>query len=137
MKNLIVAVWSIFLLASCSSPSSNEAPPPAASPYNPPSWIHGTWGYTAVGNSPSQPLYKFSADNVCQLTSVQTICWKEGINTNPQGLSGSETITGDTYTCSLSGGGTNITLMFKKVSVTKILWITNSSGGGSTLEKLN
>ena len=140
MKNLIIAVWSLFLLISCSSSPSNSTPTVSSSIYNPPSWIQGTWGRKANGaGQTDKAYYKFTTDNICQLTGgFSSQCWKESINTSPQILSGSETITSDTYTANFisSGGASTLTLSFKKVSATKILWI-NTSSGDIPLDKLN
>ena len=138
MKNLLIAICTILLLVSCSSSSSNNNPAVSSSTYNPPSWIQGTWGIKATGGGQTNddPKYKFTTDNICQLTGgFSSQCWKEGINSNPQGLSGSETITADTYVCALSGGGTSVTLTFRKISSTKILWVNQSRN--LELEKLN
>ena len=140
MKNLFIAICTILLLVSCSSSSSNNNPVVSSSTYNPPSWIQGTWGIKADGaGQTDQAYYKFTTDNICQLTGgFSSQCWKESINTSPQILSGSETITSDNYTANFisSGGASTLTLSFKKVSTTKILW-TNTSSGDIPLDKLN
>lgn len=137
MKSFLIAVWSILLLVSCSSSTSNNTPAVSSSIYNPPIWIQGTWGIKANGGGQvnDDPRYKFTTDNICQITAFSSQCWKEGINSNPQGLSGSETITSDTYVCVLGGGGTSVTLTFKKVSATKIMQV--NTVGNLVLEKLN
>ena len=138
MKKAFFLFFIGFFLISCSSNNDDAS----ASPFNPPSWIQGTWGEKAnVANGQAEnPIYRFTNDNICQIiTSSYTNCWKESIQQDvTKTLSGNDTKTDDTYTVRfISGGGaTTLTLSFKKVSSTRILWI-NTGNGDFPLDKLN
>lgn len=140
MKKLFFTFSTILILFSCSS-SDDSTDSSFTSPYNPPSWIQGTWGIKANGTTilNDNPFYKFTSDNVCQITSgISTLCWKDAIHQSPTVLSGSEVITNSTYEASfISGGGSStLTLKFEKVTASQIKWV-GSSSGDILLEKLN
>lgn len=120
MKKLLF-VFSAFFLFSCSSSDDNNS---SNSAYNPPTWIQGTWGIKADGTISKNPMYKFTSDNVCQLSQVTSTCWKESIAQAPSVYSGSDVSTNSSYEASFiqSGGAVTITLKFKKISTTKIVW---------------
>lgn len=132
-KLLFVLVTTVFLFG-CSSDDATES----TAVYNPPTWIQGTWGLKADANlSISEtPLYKFTTDNFCQITNGTNNCWKELVQLTPQLISGSDTETASTYEVKLVQSSTNvtITLLFKKVSATKIIWVYQ--GDDIELEKL-
>lgn len=133
---MLLVLFSSVLLFGC-SPSDDDS---GSSPYNPPTWIQGTWGLKASVNAyPNDiPYYKFTSDNVCQLIGgTYSSCWKETIQQTPQFLSGSDSHTDNTYEAKFiqSNGATTLTLSFKKVSATKIIWV-NTLGGNIELEKL-
>jgi len=136
MKKLILLL-SFLTLLSCSS--SDDDSNGSKSSYSPPIWIQGTWGVKS-NLSGDKPMYKFSADNVCQITSVSSICWKETIQQTPNVLSGSDKSTSTTYEANFiaTKGASTITLSFEKISATQIKWINTSiSSGYTVLEKLN
>ena len=66
------------------------------------------------------------------------MCWKETIQQSPSIMSGNDNSTSTTYEASLiSGNGAQTTtLIFQKISSTKILWISTSVGDVE-LEKLD
>lgn len=135
MKKMLLVLFSSVLLFGCSSSDDDSG----SSSYNPPTWIQGTWGLKADGTiyKNDVPLYKFTSDNVCQLTGGFSLCWKETIQQTPQVLSGSDAYTDKTYEAKLiqGNGATTTTLSFKKVSATTIIWV--SQGFEYELEKLN
>lgn len=121
MKNLLLLILFVAF-TSCSSDDniSNN------SPYNPPSWIHGTWGFAQTSSTPENPLYRFSSDNVCQLSQVSSLCWKESVLDFPQLHSGSDSSSDTIYEAKFgSVGGTTITLKFQKASSSKIIWLNS------------
>ncbi|MBJ7880982.1 hypothetical protein [Gelidibacter salicanalis] len=123
MKNSLLLFF-IVAFISCSSDDSSSN----NSPYNPPSWIHGTWGLAKTEFSDENPFYKFTSDNVCQLTQVSSLCWKESVMDFPQIHSGSDSSSDTIYESKfVSVGGTTITLNFQKVSSSKILWLNSGS----------
>lgn len=139
MKKILISTILSVLLISCSS--SDDSSPNSSSPYNPPTWIHGTWGYRAgIVYTNDFAVYRFTSDNVCQLQGNvnSSMCWKESIQQTPTILSGNDSSTSTTYTANfISGNGaTTLTLSFQKVSATKILWL-NTSSGNIELEKLD
>ena len=136
MKKMLLVLFSTVFLFGCSSSDGDSG----SSFYNPPTWIQGTWGLKASVNAyPNDiPYYKFTSDNVCQLIGgTYSSCWKETIQQTPQFLSGSDSHTDNTYEAKFiqSNGATTLTLSFKKVSATKIIWV-NTLGGNIELEKL-
>ncbi len=133
MKKLLF-VFTALLLFSCSSSSDDNNS--SNSDFNPPTWIQGTWGVKADGTSASTPLYRFTTNNLCQLSQV-TLCWKESIAQAPSIYSGSDVSTDSSYEANLiqSGGAVTITLKFKKISSTKIAWVYN--GIDLELDKLD
>lgn len=140
MKKNLFLIFILVLTIACSSSDDSAGSTSSSSPYNPPSWIHGTWGLKANGVTllNDNPFYTFTSDNVCQLTGVSTLCWKESIAQSPTILSGNDVSTSTTYTANFiqSSGSVTLTLSFEKVSATKILWL-NTSSGSIQLEKLN
>lgn len=134
MKNILLLIF-VVIFTSCSSSDDNDSS--SKSLYNPPSWIQGTWGIAENEGFPENALLKFTSDDVCQLVQVTSMCWKEAIKNSPQILSGSDKSSDTTYEAKfVSGGSTTVTLSFKKVSATKILWVNNGSGD-LDLVKLN
>lgn len=137
----IVLLFTFIVLLSCSNSDDNSNT--SSSPYSPPAWIQGTWGLKANGISifADQAFYKFTEDNVCQITSgISTLCWKETVLQFPTIHSGSDTSSGTIYEANLiSGNGAQtLTFKFERVSVTKILWLNASPQlGDFELEKLN
>ena len=125
MKKLLFLFTSLLLL-SCSSSDDNNS---SNSDFNPPTWIQGTWGIKADGTTPKNPMYRFTSNNVCQLSQLTSLCWKESIAQAPSIYSGSDVSTNSTYEASFiaNKGAVTITLTFKKVSATKILWINNGT----------
>ncbi len=140
LRAIKIGFISLFLIVSLSGCSSSDESV-NSSVYNPPTWIQGTWGYKAVDSGTGQdlPLYKFTSDNVCQLTlsDIITTCWKEIIELSPKIYSGNDSSTSDTYEVKLitANGVQTVTLKFKKVSDTKIIWV--NLGSNIELEKLN
>ena len=123
----------------CSTDSTVSS---SSSVYNPPTWIHGTWGLKANGLTVlnDNPFYRFTSDNVCQIivNANSSMCWKETIQQTPSIMSGNDNSTSTTYDASLiSGNGAQTTtLSFQKISPTKILWMPTSVGDVE-LEKLD
>ena len=123
----------------CSTDSTDSS---SSSVYNPPTWIHGTWGLKANGLTVlnDNPFYRFTSDNVCQIivNANSSMCWKETIQQTPSIMSGNDNSTSTTYEASLiSGNGAQTTtLSFQKISSTKILWMSTSVGDVE-LEKLD
>lgn len=138
MKKKIILLLITLISISCSS-SDDESNQSSKSPYNPPSWIIGTWGTKDDNGTPETALFKFSSDNVCQfLLGTSTMCWKEFILQYPNGfLSGNDKSTSTTYEANIieGKGATTTTHSFVKVSATKIKW--KSFGGDIELEKLD
>ena len=123
MKKLLL-IFSIVTFISCSSDDSSSN----NSPYDPPSWIHGTWGLAQTDFSPENSFYRFTSDNVCQLIQVSSVCWKESVLDFPQIYSGSDSSSDTRYEAKFgSAGGTTLTLKFQKISSSKILWLNNGS----------
>ena len=125
MKNFVLFLFTTAILVSCSSDDSSGN---SNSPYSPPSWIHGTWGYD-YSNSDSDlnfAVFRFTSDDVCQLP---VSCWKEQIKEYPGVYTGSDSSTDFTYEVSFGsvGVGTTLTYTFEKISNTKILWIGDYS----------
>ena len=123
MKKLFL-LFALSILFSCSKPDSNATNNPAtsiSSGYHPPTWIQGTWGVLDYTGVPTK-FYTFTTDNVCQITTVSKLCWKDAIAQTPTILSGNDTSTATNYTASLISGNGTVTLSFEKVSATKILW---------------
>lgn len=133
MKKIIL-LFAFSMLFSCSN-SEDNADVGNKSSYAPPTWIQGTWGVVDYSGVPTK-FYTFTSDNVCQIITVSTICWKEGIAQNPTILSGNDISTATNYTANFISGGTTLTLTFKKISPTKILW-TNTGSADFELDKLN
>lgn len=135
MKKLIF-IFSVLLLFSCSS-SSDDDNNSSSTYFHPPTWIQGTWGIKQDGDTPKTPMFKFTSNNLCQLSSVTTLCWKESIEQAPQIYSGSDVSTNSSYQASLiqSQGAVKITMTFKKVSATKIIW--DYSGAEIEMDKLD
>ena len=135
-KNILLFIIS-FIFFGCSSSDESVN----SSVYNPPTWIQGTWGFkaTTTGTGQDESYFKFTTDNVCQLTlsDISTTCWKEIIELSPKIYSGNDSSTSDTYEVKLitANGVHTVTLKFKKVSATKIIWVY--SGSNIELEKLN
>lgn len=127
-KIFLLSVLFLFFI-SC---SSNDDSSSSNSPYNPPSWIQGTWGY----EGDDSPVYKFTSDDVCQIIQVSTHCWKESILDFPDNISGSDVGTDDTYEVSYVSGVTSLTLSFVKISSTVIIW-TNSGYSNTELIRLD
>lgn len=136
MKKLLTLI-SVILLVSCSSSSDDDNNNLSNSDFHPPSWIQGTWGIKADATTSKNPMYKFTTNNLCQLSQVTSTCWKESIEQAPNIMSGSDVSTNSTYEASLiqSQGAVTITLKFKKISATKITWIYN--GVDFELDKLD
>jgi hypothetical protein len=132
MKKLLF-VFTALLLFSCSSDDNSSS----NSAFNPPAWIQGTWGVKTDGTTPETPLYKFTSNNLCQLSQATSLCWKESIAQAPSIYSGSDVSTDSSYEANLiqSQGAVTFTLKFKKVSTTKIIWVYN--GINSELDKLD
>lgn len=135
MKKLLLVLFSAVFLFGCSSSDGDSG---SSSSYSPPTWIQGTWGFKADGISYTndQPLYKFTSDNFCLFVGGITQCWKEAIRLTPQVMSGSDSHTDSTYEINLisGNGATTLTMNFKKVSATKIMWVTST--GDVELDKL-
>lgn len=124
MKKLLF-IFTALLLFSCSSSSDDTNS--SNSNFNPPTWIQGTWGTKADDTTASTPLYRFTSNNLCQLSQATSLCWKESIAQAPSIYSGSDVSTNSTYEANFiqSGGAVTITLKFKKISATKIAWVYN------------
>lgn len=124
MKKLLF-IFTAFLLFSCSSSSDDNNS--SNSNFSPPSWIQGTWGIKADGTTYSTPMYRFTTNNICQLSQATSLCWKESIAQAPSMYSGSDVSTSASYEANFIqlGGAVTITLKFKKISATKIAWIYN------------
>lgn len=135
MKKLLTLI-SAILIVSCSSGSDDNNSSSSNSNFHPPTWIQGTWGIKADGTTSKNPMYKFTTNNLCQLSQVTSTCWKESIEQAPSIYSGSDVSTNSTYEANFiqSQGATTITLKFKKISATKIAWIYN--GVDFELDKL-
>lgn len=136
MKKLLFA-FTAFLLFSCSNSDDDNGSNSSNSDFHPPAWIQGTWGIKADGTTSKNPMYKFTTNNLCQLSQVTSMCWKESIEQAPSIYSGSDTSTASLYEANFiqSQGAVTITLKFKKISATKIAWIYN--GIDIELDKLD
>jgi hypothetical protein len=136
MKKITFLLFVTVLSFGCSSSDNSSSD---SNIFNPPSWIHGTWGVKYTDDSEITPIFRFSSDNVCQIISTTTLCWKESIQQDATNmLSGDDTSTNNTYSASfITGNGTlTTTINFEKISATKILWVDNVSGD-LELEKIN
>lgn len=136
MKKIIFLLFCTVLFFGCSSDDSSSD----SNVYNPPSWIQGTWGYSADVDAGTNdiPVYRFTSNNVCQVFAIN-FCWKEAIEQDTtNNISGSDTSSDNTYSASLiTGEGTlTTTISFERVSSTKILLIDNINGD-TELDKLN
>lgn len=136
MKKSLFLLFAIVLFFGCSSDDSSSD----SGIYNPPSWIHGTWGYSADVDTGTNntPIYRFTSNNVCQVFAIN-FCWKEAIEQDTtNNISGSDNSTNDAYSASLiTGNGTlTTTISFERISATKILLIDNINGD-TELEKLD
>lgn len=136
MKKTILLL-SFVILSSCSSTDDNSNN--SSSTLHPSSWIQGTWGIKASQGMPEQAVYKFENDNLCQLISVSSLCWKEMANQYKNTgvnfvLEDKET--SSTYEAKIGSGGSFITLKFERVSATQIKWVNNGIMD-ITYDKLN
>lgn len=125
MKKLILLL-TLVILSSCSSSDDNSNN--SSSSFHPPSWILGTWGTKASQGISEQPAYKFETDNVCQLISITSLCWKEMANQYKNtGINfvAEDTSTASTYEAKIGAGGQIITLKFVRISATQIKWVNN------------
>lgn len=108
----------IFLLISCSS-SSESNDNASINLFNPPNWIQGVWrDNTSSG-------FKFTNDNVCELTAVSQHCYKEMVNNSNMAIPNSATvnesvISDNEYKFSYTVQGQTVFYHFIKVSNTKI-----------------
>lgn len=140
LRAIKIGFISLFLIVSLSGCSSSDESV-NSSVYNPPVWIQGTWGFkaTTTGTGQDESYFKFTSNNLCQLTfgDIITTCWKEMTEVSPKIYSGSENSSSDSYEIKLIAvdGIQSVTLKFKKVSATKIIWV--NSGSNIELEKLN
>lgn len=123
MKKFLLFLFTTSILVSCSSDDSSVN---SNSPYSPPSWIHGTWGYDYSDSDLNFSVFRFTSDDVCQLP---VSCWKGQIKEYPGVYTGSDSSTDFTYEASFGSveGGTTLTYSFEKISDTKILWISDYS----------
>lgn len=139
MKKLLLLL-SFATILSCSSSDENSSS--NSKFYNPPAWIQGTWGQKASEGMSEQGVYKFETDNVCQLTGVTSLCWKEMAsqykNANTPNLVAEDTQTSSTYEAKFGVMGQTITLKFERISATQIKWVnTGSAFGDIVYDKLN
>lgn len=70
MKKLLFTLIITTTLFSCLS-DNNSGSGGNINSFNPPNWIHGTW------LDMSESGYKFTSNNVCQITSFNQLCFKE------------------------------------------------------------
>lgn len=128
MKKLLL-LFSLVTMLSCSSSDDNSNNSNSNSNFHPPVWIQGTWGIKASQGIPEQAAYKFETDNVCQLVSVTSLCWKEMANqyknANTPNLVAEDASTTSTYEAKIGAGGQTITLKFERISATQIKWVNN------------
>lgn len=132
MRKLFFALFIVVVLFSCSS-DDNSGSGGSNNRFNPPSWIHGTWlDITESG-------YKFSNNNVCQITSFNQLCFKEMIedynSTGAVEVSVDEEIKSNTeYKFSYTVAGTTQEFHFRKLSDTEIEMVS-SLGVNPVFEK--
>lgn len=121
MKKLLL-LFVATILFSCSDDDSNSV---NSGIYSPPGWIQGTWGMAETEFTNKVAYFKFTSDDICQLTSLSSVCWKEmAQNYQSSGveLNTDEEITSDYYEATIGASGVNNTLKFERISATKMLW---------------
>lgn len=128
---------SFATILSCSSSDDNLN---SNAFYQPPTWIQGTWGYKASQGIGGTAVYKFETDNICQVNSIVSTCWKETANlyksTNATNVIAEDTQTATTYEAKIGALGSVITVKFVKISATQIKWVETGSGNDIILDKL-
>lgn len=72
MKKILFALIVTTVLFGCSSDDNSVSG--GSNRFNPPNWIHGTW------LDMSESGYKFTSNNVCQITSFNQLCFKEMVD---------------------------------------------------------
>lgn len=125
MKKLLLLFVSILFIG-CSDDDSNSV---NSGIYNPPDWIQGTWGMAETEFTNEVAYFKFTSDDICQLTSLSSVCWKEmaqNYQTSGVELNTDEEITSDYYEATIGASGVNNTLKFERISATKIIWLSGN-----------
>jgi hypothetical protein len=117
MKKILFALIVTTVLFGCSSDDNSGSG--GNNNFNPPNWIHGTW------LDMSESGYKFTSNNVCQISSFNQICFKEMVdNSNATGaveVSVDEEIkSNEEYKFSYTVAGVSQEYHFIKVSNTEI-----------------
>lgn len=135
MKKLLSFTIIFIALTSCSK--SDNSAVVNSSDFHPPNWIQGTWGIMADATTSKNPMFKFTTNNLCQLSPSNSMCWKESIEQAPTIYAGSDVSTNSSYEANLiqSVGAVTLTLTFKKITATKIAW--TYAGIDRELDKLD
>lgn len=123
MRKLVYVFFMTMVLLGCSS-DDNSGSNGNNQFFNPPSWIHGTW------LDISESGYRFTSNNVCQITSFNQLCFKEMLeNYNTTGaveVNVDEEIKSNTeYKFSYTVAGTTQEFHFRKLSDTEIEMVSS------------
>ena len=120
MKKIILLLTALIALACSNDETDTIAVNQNA--FNPPAWIQGTW--SKENATESDYNFVFNADNICSAaTKTNSACWKEGITElkkNNIEYVISEEATDTFYSVSYTANGKVTSVMFTKMSDTKI-----------------
>lgn len=131
MRKLVYVFFMTMVLLGCSS-DDNSGSNGNNQFFNPPSWIHGTWLQMYDENFSLGFGYKFTSNNVCQIASQTTTCFKEmlenyDVTAGVIEVSTDEEIKSNTeYKFSYTVAGVTQEFHFRKVSNSEIEMVSNS-----------